>query len=215
MPRLLRGIFRKRRELLLLARLVDKHALSRELAAKLMSWKHPGFSAHVGEPISAQDTQALENLAAYLVKNPLSLQRLVYLDGQQAVIYKALKHNPTLGRNFETMHPLEWLARNRARGDRAAEPPGEDRVESEPTRRRRCSASWARLIAKVFHADPLRCRKCGGKLEIVAYLHDQVAIKEILDHLGLSPPEHPKPPPALREVLRVPVDEEGREIEVA
>jgi hypothetical protein len=224
-------LFRER----LLARLVDKHALSRELAAKLMSWKHPGFSAHVGEPISAQDTQALENLAAYLVKNPLSLQRLVYLDGQQAVIYKALKHNPTLGRNFETMHPLEWLARmadhipnpgkhrtlfyshyaNRARGDRAAEPPGEDRVESEPTRRRRCSASWARLIAKVFHADPLRCRKCGGKLEIVAYLHDQVAIKEILDHLGLSPPEHPKPPPALREVLRVPVDEEGREIEVA
>ncbi len=165
----------------------------------------------------------------------MSLQRLVYLDGQQAVIYKALKHNPTLGRNFETMDPLEWLARmadhipdpgkhrtlfyghyaNRARGDRAAGPPGEDRVESEPTRRRRCSASWARLIAKVFHADPLRCRKCGGKLEIVAYLHDQVAIKEILDHLGLSPPEHPKPPPALREVLRVPVDEEGREIEVA
>ena len=35
----------------------------------------------------------------------------LYLDGQQAVIYKGLKHNPTLGRNFETMDPLEWLAR--------------------------------------------------------------------------------------------------------
>ena len=53
-------------------------------------------------------------------------------------------HNPTLGRNFETMDPLEWLARmadhvpdpgkhrthfyghyaNRVRGDRAAEEPG-------------------------------------------------------------------------------------------
>jgi hypothetical protein len=43
----------------------------------------------------------------------------------------------------------------------------------------------------------------------------QVAIREILDHLGLSPPEHPKPPPAVREVLSVPVDEEDREIEVA
>jgi hypothetical protein len=168
--------------------------------------------------------QALENLAAYVVKNPLSLQRLVYLDGQQAVFYKALKHNPTLGGNFEIMHPLEWLARwritsrtpeNIARssmatmpiergGDRAAEPPGEETVESEPTKGRRGSASWARLIAKVFHADPLTCRKCPGKLKIVAYLHDQVAIKEILDHLGLSPPEHREPPPAVYEVLRVP-----------
>jgi hypothetical protein len=72
-----------------------------ELATKLIAWRHPGFSAHVAEPISADDTQTLENLAGYAVRNPLSLQRLVYLDGQQAVIYKGLKHNPTLGRNFE------------------------------------------------------------------------------------------------------------------
>ena len=99
-------LFRER----LLARLVERHAISQELARKLMAWRHPGFSAHAGEPISADDTQALENLAGYVVRNPLSLQRLVYLDGQQAVIYKGLKHNPTLGRNFETMDPLEWLA---------------------------------------------------------------------------------------------------------
>ena len=53
-----------------------------------MAWRPPGFSAHVGEPIAADDTQALENLAGYVTRNPLSLQRLVYLDGQQAVIYK-------------------------------------------------------------------------------------------------------------------------------
>lgn len=29
----------------------------------------------------------------------------------------------------------------------------------------------------------------------------------------LSPPEEPKPPPAAHEIVRVPVDEEGREIE--
>jgi hypothetical protein len=51
-----------------------------------------------------------------------------------------------------------------------------------------------------------------GKLEIIAYLHDQVAISKILDHLGLSPPETTKPPPAVHEVARVPVDEEGREM---
>ena len=47
---------------------------------------------------------------------------------------------------------------------------------------------------------------------MVAYLHDTVAIKQVLDHLGLSPPEESKPPPAMHEVVRVPVDEEGREI---
>jgi len=47
----------------------------------------------------------------------------------------------------------------------------------------------------------------------VAYLHDTVAIQQILDYLGLSPPEEPKPPPAVHEVVRVPVDEEGREME--
>jgi hypothetical protein len=193
----------------------------------------PGLSAHVGEPIAADDTQALERVAGYVTRSPLSLHRLVYLDGQQAVIYKGLKHNPTLGRNFETMDPLEWLARmadhipdpgrqrtffyayyaNRARGDRAAEEPGAGELEEQPARKRRCSPSWARLIAKVFQADPLTCGKCGGKLKIVAYLHDQVAIKHVLAHLGLSPPEEPKPPPAVHEVVRVPVDEEGREME--
>ena len=38
--------------------------------------------------------------------------------------------------------------------------------------------------------------------------------KRILDELGLSPPEDERPPP-VREVVRVPVDEEGREIGIA
>jgi hypothetical protein len=37
-----------------------------------------------------------------------------------------------------------------------------------------------------------------------------VAIRRILDHLGLSPPA--KPPPEVREVVRVPVDDQGRQI---
>jgi hypothetical protein len=101
---------------------------------------------------------------------------------------------------------------HRVRGDSAAPEPGEPEVEEKPAKKRRCSASWASLISKAFQADPLTCAKCGGKLEIIAYLHDQVSISRILDHLGLGPPETAKPPPALHEVVRVPVDEEGREI---
>jgi len=104
---------------------------------------------------------------------------------------------------------------NRSRGGRCPEEAGEATVGEEPRKKRRCSASWARLISKVFHADPLICKKCGGKLKVVAYLHDQVAIRRILAHLGLTLPQEPKPPPAPHEVVRVPVDEEGREIEAS
>ena len=45
----------------------------------------------------------------------------------------------------------------------------------------------------------------------MAYITDELSIRRILDHLGLSPPEQEKPPPR-REVVWVPVDNEGREI---
>lgn len=45
----------------------------------------------------------------------------------------------------------------------------------------RCAPTWARLIAKV---------------------HDELSIRRILDHLGLSAPPQDKPPP-VREILRV------------
>jgi hypothetical protein len=219
-------LFRER----LLARLVEKKAISQELVMKLLSWRHPGFSVHVGETIPPDNPKAVEDMAGYVVRNPLSLRRLVYIDGQQAVIYRALKHNPTLRRNFESLDALEWLARmtdhipdpgkhrtlfyghyaNRVRGERAREEPGGKNVEEQPAKKRRCSPSWARLISKVFQADPLTCKKCGGKLKVIAYLYDQVSIKQILDHLGLSQPDEERPPPP--EIRYVPVDDEGREI---
>ena len=72
----------------------------------------------------------------------------------------------------------------------------------------------ARLISRVYHADPLVCRRCGGPLAIVAYITDQLAIRRILEHLELSPPQQQRPPPS-RELVRVPVDEEGREIQAS
>jgi hypothetical protein len=52
----------------------------------------------------------------------------------------------------------------------------------------------------------LVCRGCGGKLQIIAYLHSQVAIKKILDHFGPLRAEQERPPPEIR---CVPVDGEG------
>jgi hypothetical protein len=46
----------------------------------------------------------------------------------------------------------------------------------------------------------------------VAYITDELSITRILDHLGLCPPPQEKPPPT-RELIREPVDDEGREIQ--
>jgi len=97
---------------------------------------------------------------------------------------------------------------NRARGARAKEKELLEGGKAEAAEKRRCSPSWARLISKVYHVDPLTCRECGGRLQIVAYINDHFTIKKILDHLGLSPPEIERPPPDIRDV---PVDHEGRE----
>jgi hypothetical protein len=115
-------LFRERRR----ARLIERHAISEELARKLLAWRHPGFSAHVGEAIPFEDKKAIEDVACYVVRNPLSLKKLVVrrarvnrarligrdrfatpgLDGQKAVLYRS-RMNPSLGRNFEAMDPLE------------------------------------------------------------------------------------------------------------
>jgi hypothetical protein len=221
-------LFRER----LLARLALRHAISEELVLKLLAWSHPGFSAHVGEAIPFEHKKAMEDVACYLVRNPLSLKKLVYLDGHKAVLYRS-RMNPSLGRNFEAMDPLEWLARmadhipdpgkhrthfyafyaNRTRGSGAGRTaaPGLETEGTDAEKPKRCSPSWARLLSKVYQVDPLECRRCGGPLQIVAYVTDGLSIRRILDHLGLSPPEE-KPPPEVAEVVRVPVDDEGREI---
>jgi hypothetical protein len=92
--------------------------------------------------------------------------------------------------------PIASAASGRTRRSRATE------MTWRPPPRRRCSPSWARLIAKVFQPDPLECRRCGGPLKVVAYITDALPIRQILDHLDLGPPE--KPPRQVRDVLRAP-----------
>jgi hypothetical protein len=85
---------------------------------------------------------------------------------------------------------------------------------AEVPRERRCSPNWARLISKVYQADPLVCKRCGGRLAIVAYITDEWAIRRILEHRDLAQPPQERPPPS-RELVRIRVDEEGREIQAS
>jgi hypothetical protein len=45
--------------------------------------------------------------------------------------------------------------------------------------------SWAKLIARVYEVDPLKCLDSGGHLIIIAFVIQTGEIKKILEHLGL------------------------------
>ncbi len=43
--------------------------------------------------------------------------------------------------------------------------------------------SWARLIRRVYEADPMLCR-CGERMRVVGFITKASAIRKILDHVG-------------------------------
>ncbi len=53
----------------------------------------------------------------------------------------------------------------------------------------RARAAWARLIRKVYEADPLECQRCKGPMRVIALIDDPHAVRCILDHLGRWQPE--------------------------
>jgi hypothetical protein len=46
--------------------------------------------------------------------------------------------------------------------------------------------TWAALMHRAFSIDVLACPDCGGRLRLIATLHDPVVIRKILAHLGLA-----------------------------
>jgi hypothetical protein len=59
--------------------------------------------------------------------------------------------------------------------------------------------SWAALMHRAFSIDVLACPHCGGRLRLIATLHDPAVIRQVLAHLALSPrgrapvPRRPRP----------------------
>jgi hypothetical protein len=76
-----------------------------------------------------------------------------------------------------------------------------DRSEPSGSERHRVM-SWAQRLKRVFAIEVETCRRCGGRLRVIASIEDPDVIERILDHLGRDEqcldPAHPSraPPPS-------------------
>jgi len=69
---------------------------------------------------------------------------------------------------------------------------GPDDARVKPTPR---AWTWAALMHRAFAIDVLACPHCGGRLRLIATLHDPAVIRKILAHVGVDP-SGPSPGPA-------------------
>jgi len=200
--------------------LISQCRLSREFADRLRSWHPSGFQVYCGRPVDRDDQPALERLSAYIVRPSFAGTRLQYQTETGQIQYRT---NKGLTRCLDA---LDWIAlvtshipdphqqmvryygrySNASRGKRRKQslpPPRATAVDSSPqpqspaqhfARRRR--RNWARLLKKIYEADPLTCPSCGSQMEIIAFIQEWSVIRKILQHLQLweRPPRSPPPP---------------------
>jgi len=88
--------------------------LSEERTRLLLSWRHTGFSVHNGVRVEPEDGAAVERLARYIMRPPISLERMEW-DGAGEVRYQAKQgHDGGTGHRGDPAGPIdaaEFLAR--------------------------------------------------------------------------------------------------------
>ena len=209
---------------MLLLRLHQAERLSESFMQNLLSWVHPGFSVYAGPPVDAAEIAALESQARYITRPALTMDALRHLDDGSLVM--ETPPDPRTGVTSIELDPLEWIHRitshipdsgrhcqrfygaysNRGRirlhpadGESAALPEARLPARANSDVSREARSTWARLIKKIFEADPLLCT-CGGRMRIVSFITDPRVVDRILQHRA-SPrskaqdPFDPRPPP--------------------
>ena len=122
----------------------EKELLNAERMQLIRSWRHSGFGVHVGEAIGPGERQALEHVARYLLRAPVSLERLWYNPEAGTVTIRPLA--------YSNASALQRKHRQAREGQGEASPwalPAEDPTPFE----RRCRIRWAQLI---FYQNPLQ-----------------------------------------------------------
>ena len=104
----------------LLDLLLAEGRITQQVVDQMRTWQHSGFSVDKSVFLPAGDTAVIERLTQYIVRCPFSLDRILSLNPDGKVVYRAEKAEcrpfPALGdqnlrqgvkRNFEVSDPLE------------------------------------------------------------------------------------------------------------
>lgn len=176
--------------------------------------------ARAGRWPKAPVSDKLERLARYVARPPVATERLSLTEG--GLVRCALKTPYRDGTTHVIFEPEDFIARlaalvpkprahlTRYHGVFAPASPDRARVvpkarvaaanrtsecgEAAPADRQRC-LTWAQRLKRVFAIDIEICRRCGGKLRVIASIEEPAVIARILDHLGRDgePPDPANP----------------------
>ena len=91
-----------------LSYLVQQQALSQALSSRMLGWRHSGFSVHNQVRVGEQEAEGRKKLAGYMVRAPMSLEKMRYDLNTGTVIYRSKMHLG-LKRNFQVMPGAAWL----------------------------------------------------------------------------------------------------------
>ncbi len=204
--------------------LTSEGFLNDERARLLMSWNHnSGFSVDDSVRFEPEDRKSMERVARYMLRPPLSLERMKYSEGDEGVMYRRKGEAGSAGKE-ERIDAMDFLARviahippprnhlvrylghysnvsrgRRKKGKEKALTPGrlghgEDDGLSDAQRRAQRRA-WARLIRRIYEVDPLVCTSCGGEMRIVSVILKHRVITKVLGHLARKGIEPGRGPP--------------------
>ena len=187
-----------------------QNLLPPERARSLRAWVHSGFNVHAGDRVEPEAKAELTDLAQYILRNPISVEKMILESPTDNVIYRS-RMSVKINRNFEIFSPTDFLAAitqhipdkgvqmvryygwysNKMRGCR--QPTSSPEIASKhlrpniipPPPSRLPSKKWRDIILQVWHTDPLRCPICQNLMRVMAVIDQRVVVEKILRHLGL------------------------------
>jgi len=102
---LLTEVFRRR----VLKLFVNRGLFDPHFARKILAWKHSGFSVDNSVPIPASSRKARVNLSQYIIRHPVSLQKILYARSNGTIIYKT-KYSAYWKENMKLFKANDFIA---------------------------------------------------------------------------------------------------------
>lgn len=168
-----------------------------------------GFNLHASDAIEAHDRNGLERTLRYMGRPPLAMERLKLAPDDKHLVL-TLKTPWRNGMEKILMTPFNLLERlvaiippprkNQVRYHGFFGPHAKMRGELVPSSKANIDESsslkvsrpgFAQLMSRVFDIDILCCPRCHSKMQLISFITEPKAIKDILRSMRMStaPPE--------------------------